>query len=1268
MVVKALNSIFMSGASALAKKIHKLGIPLADFRFLNAKTDVVTTDCLIGNDNYRKLVSPVILPKQVYGMWLPFTIHGQAMLSGRIQGSSESNDKANVNNITILNVPCVNSSVLKDGESVEDFNAWEVARELNSYESLGIRMASRQDEDNEARVGFESNFHYDDTGKPTVGFPWVAGEAPSQEDLDSNCEMVRSRFDAIMKTLDKDPERRAQYEEVHRKEVDSDFVERVGPEVLDNPDIPKHWIHSFPVYKTDPGATTKCRRVFDASLHRRGGRSLNDMLFKGEKLTPHILEVCLRLRLLQYLLTADISKAFMRMGLKEADRNYTLFFVRKDWKDPNSEVLVFRFKSVLFGATSSPFLLNCTIADILGNHDYPEFLEVFVDNLFTLVDKPEKIRPSIAKLQEIFHATGMPLHEFCTNIPEENKYLQDQGLLTDSAVLKVLGMRWDYSSDVWYLAVPSFELVSVTKRSVLSDIARLFDPCGFLSPITIMGRLIVQAAWEADLTWDEQLPQDMQEQWRNVVKLLEDALTIPIPRWIGIKNLQDVSIHVFSDASERALGVVVYLVQGESSVMYTAKSKSCPIKMQHFTIPRKELTAFSLGARYAKSIVKTVSKYFNPTGVHLWSDSTTTLQWVTDKNSHRELYIRSRVDEIVKKIRSFGIIVHYILGSQNPSDLLTKPSVDPLRSELWQHGPPLLRCPEQWQPFTPAPAKLDAIPIHCGVVGLQEDLPSVEDFDSVSDLFMATARRKQGQDAQLQPSHIAEAELSWIKQVQKDSYPDVLAFLTRMEGAALHSVEGKKKVRSLKLDAPSICHNLHLCLDGRGIIRVQTSLQNAPNLTFDQKCPMLLPSKALFTNLIIKKCHNDVGHFGLNYTRAQLRRRFWVPNVTCTIKRVVAACPTCKIERGRRYHIAESPPLPEFRFDVADPFSVVALDMTGHEWVSNAVDKSVSKVYFIFFVCMATGCGHVEMTDDASSSSFANAFDRFTSRRGVPHLLVSDHGANFTGYSSELQSLAEDSTLESFLFQKGIQWKFTPIGAPHFNGYCERSISLLKSVIRKSIRNRVLSRDQLLTVACYAESCFNERPLCIMDSDVDFVPITPNMLVYGKSLRQFAHSVSEIQLNDPDFEVSGKKLTVMARKLKSTLAQVRKTFQSEYLHFLATKDAGRQAQSPATKSRLLPAVGDGVLIKDGKDMRLGKIVELVISGDGECRSARVKTQSGSEGVYPTCNLRLLERGEDPRAEVEVVRHDFDAMPNKRPKRKAAAKAQMKFLQLHLLSL
>ena len=764
----------------------------------------------------------------------------------------------------------------------------------------------------------------------------------------------------------------------------------------------------------------------------------------------------------------------------------------------------------------------------------------------------------------------------------------------------------------------------------------------------------------------------MRSQWLAIVELLNEAFKIPIPRWIGLEDLRNVSIHVFTDASEKCLGVVVYLVSNGRSVFYASKARVCPISQAHFTIPRKELCALSLGARLVKFVADTVSKYFRPASLHLWSDSTTALSWVVSRRPHKELFIRARVADIASKIDSYSVKTHFVLGSTNPADLLTKQSKNPLQSDLWRIGPDLLRYPQQWRAYVVPKAKLDAIPIYCGNLTVQRDLqeclPDVSAFDNLTDLYNATTRMSEGADVVLQPCHLATAERRWFELVQKTHYADVFEFLCQLNGTPFKSVEGKIIVRSKKLSAPPICHSLHLFLDSVGLLRVQTSLTNAPNLDWEQKHPLLLPVKDAFTSLIIKNSHLSVGHMGLNYTRAHLRRRFWVPSVTCSIKKVLAQCDVCKEERGKRYHVPDSPALPDFRFNVEEPWAVTAVDMTGHEWVTEGAEKNASKIYFVVFVCVSTGSGHIEMVPDASSASFANAFDRFASRRGVPHMLISDRGSNFTGYESELMALAADQAVEAFLYEKGLIWKFTPVGAPHFNGYVERQIGILKSVMRKAVRNTVLTKDQLMTVACFAESCFNERPLCIMDSDdVDFVPLTPNSLVYGRSLRQFSHSVSDIDLHDPDFEISSKSLTVMARKLKSTLARVRKVWIDEYLNFLALKDSNRRAMGPATKSRLLPSVGDVVLIKDSKALRVGRILDLVISDDGECRSARVRTKAGGEGCYPICNLRHLERGESPVSNESVSTSVTNPVKRSRVQRAAAAQAQQKFVNQFLLS-
>ena len=153
-----------------------------------------------------------------------------------------------------------------------------------------------------------------------------------------------------MLTVDRNKEKLRTYAEVHNKEVANKFIELVPLDELINPEVKKHFIYHFPVWKSE-SSTTSCRLVFDVSLHKSGRASLNDLMLKGSQLTPHILKVLLRLRLHKVLLCSDISKAFLRMVLLPRDRNFTCFFARENWEDPNSPIQVWRFSSVLFGAS-----------------------------------------------------------------------------------------------------------------------------------------------------------------------------------------------------------------------------------------------------------------------------------------------------------------------------------------------------------------------------------------------------------------------------------------------------------------------------------------------------------------------------------------------------------------------------------------------------------------------------------------------------------------------------------------------------------------------------------------------------------------------------------------------------------------------------------------------------------------------------------------------------------------------------------------------------
>ena len=339
-----------------------------------------------------------------------------------------------------------------------------------------------------------------------------------------------------------------------------------------------------------------------------------------------------------------------------------------------------------------------------------------------------------------------------SNHNQSNETLKNRELSPDSPVLKTLGLWWDTSGDTWLVNKPDFRVKEPTKRSLLSDLAKVFDPLGLFSILSIQGKLILQEVYEGVWKWDGVLPSKIQGSWSELISRFELSLSIPVPRWLGtnLNSNEPISLHCFTDASDKAIGCVIYLVQGKTRSFYTAKTKVVPIKQNHFSVPRKELTALALGIRLIKFVMKSIQKYLKPNSVHLWSDSTTALNWSVTKTNIKELFIRARVEHLQPIVQQLDIKLHYIVSEFNPADYLTKPSEVGPHHPLWTQGPDILNHPERWIEFTKAIGSKDTIPVFQGALTTQptnqdsaeEHQYEVSNYKNISQLYKETAQRK----------------------------------------------------------------------------------------------------------------------------------------------------------------------------------------------------------------------------------------------------------------------------------------------------------------------------------------------------------------------------------------------------------------------------------------------------------------------------------------------------------------------------------------------
>ena len=128
------------------------------------------------------------------------------------------------------------------------------------------------------------------------------------------------------------------------------------------------------------------QRQFELSL-TVASTHLNDCLLAGPPFLNDMCMILLRFRTFPYGLSADIEKAFLHVGLDDNDRDFTRFLWLSDPMNPESVFNTFRFKTVLFGSTSSPFLLNATLRCHLQNYDQAVAHDIknniYVDNVIS---------------------------------------------------------------------------------------------------------------------------------------------------------------------------------------------------------------------------------------------------------------------------------------------------------------------------------------------------------------------------------------------------------------------------------------------------------------------------------------------------------------------------------------------------------------------------------------------------------------------------------------------------------------------------------------------------------------------------------------------------------------------------------------------------------------------------------------------------------------------------------------------------------------------
>ncbi|GFQ90375.1 uncharacterized protein TNCT_641861 [Trichonephila clavata] len=213
---------------------------------------------------------------------------------------------------------------------------------------------------------------------------------------------------------------------------------------------------------------------------------------------------------------------------------------------------------------------------------------------------------------------------------------------------KVLGFFWSLSNDTFGFQ-PSLEFTPpLTKRRILSESSKIFNPLGLLSPYTVFMKIFYQKLWLTKTDWDSSIPQQLTDDWLKFQETFNEINYLTVPRWVILTADNTVELHGFADASSLAYAAAIYCRQkpnGKIKIqLLVSKTEVTPVKQ--VSTPRLELCGAHLLSKLFKSVLCTLKHY--TFDVFACTDSKIVLSWLSSHPGKWKTFVANRTSEIIE--------------------------------------------------------------------------------------------------------------------------------------------------------------------------------------------------------------------------------------------------------------------------------------------------------------------------------------------------------------------------------------------------------------------------------------------------------------------------------------------------------------------------------------------------------------------------------------------------------------------------------------------
>nr|CAI5866999.1 unnamed protein product [Callosobruchus analis] len=457
------------------------------------------------------------------------------------------------------------------------------------------------DEEKYCERHFKENTRRDVSGKFIVSMPLKQ----SAETLGKSYNQALQRFSGLERKFKRNPQLYDYYCQFMREYKDMGHMSLVPRQVLEKEDssIPTYYMPHHAVIKAE-SKTTRLRVVFDASASSSSGLSLNDIQIIGPMIQEELFSIILRFRKHNIVMAADIAKMYRMVLMNPEHRKLQRIIWRENALD---EIQVYELSTVTYGQASSSYLATRCLIEIASRCEktFPQVSDVirsdfYVDDMLTGAGSLEQAKILANDISSVLEQYGFMLRKWQSNHPDIADVVGDKTIehsvvqIEDAKTTKILGLTWSGCNDKLLYTVHKEQMCSRnTKRSILSSIAKIFDPLGLLAPCVSLAKMIMQSLWVEKCDWDEEAPECVKRVWEKYNGELSYLEDLAIPRQVICDSNAEMTLVGFADASEKAYGACIYIVSEFNDHRHTnllcAKSKLAPIKK--LTTPRLELLA-----------------------------------------------------------------------------------------------------------------------------------------------------------------------------------------------------------------------------------------------------------------------------------------------------------------------------------------------------------------------------------------------------------------------------------------------------------------------------------------------------------------------------------------------------------------------------------------------------------------------------------------------------------------------------------------------------